>query len=237
MTGTDATVPQRTAEPVPDSGGDRDRRSRWPLLGAAVGVGGVVSTVVFDVRPQPPDSVVMTAPGLLESVDRVAAHAGFVTGFLTVAGLLVLAAAWRRRVEPRAPSSTAARVVSAGLTASAAALTLGYGWKGALGAYLPGGLESTAFDLPGLYVYLMLNDFGGYIGWLGVVVAAGGVAWMGLRERLVSRWIGAVSLVPVLVTAGMAIGMSLAGSPAIGGPIWMVVAFTGLAFGRSTIAR
>jgi hypothetical protein len=65
--------------------------------------------------------------------------------------------------------------------------------------YLPGGMDaSRGFDTEGLYVLYVLNDFGSFVGWLGVSVAAGGIAWMALRERTVSRWIGTVSLVPVL---------------------------------------
>ena len=99
-----------------------------------------------------------------------------VIGYVAVALLLVIAANWRRRVEPRVPGSTAAHLVPLGLVASAAGLTYGYGWKGALGNYMPGGIEDGLYDDQGLYVYYMLADFGAWIGWLGVVVAAAAVA-------------------------------------------------------------
>ena len=141
-----------------------------------------------------------------------------IIGYLAVVLLLVLAANWRRRVEPRLPGSTAAHLVPLGLVASAAGLTYGYGWKGALGNYMPGGMEEGAFDDPGLYVYYMLNDFGAWIGWLGVIVAAGAVAWMALKERTVSRWIGVVSLLPVLQTTLMVVGLGVPGRPCPAGP-------------------
>jgi hypothetical protein len=136
------------------------------------------------------------------------------------------------------PASTAARVVSGGLTAAAGALALGYGWKGALAVYLPGGMDaSRGFDQEGLYVLYVLNDFGSFIGWLGVTIAAGAVAWMALRERTVSRWIGFVSLVPVLAVVTFTGLTGLPGFPGVVSSAWLVVAGLGLAFGRSTIAR
>jgi hypothetical protein len=167
------------------------------------------------------------------------AHASLVAGYLTVTLLVVLAATWRRHVEPRVASSTAARVVSHGLLISAAALTLGYGWKGAMAVYLPGGLngKTGGFDREALYVMYVLNDFGSFIGWLGVTIAAGAIAWMAFRERTVSRWIGVVSLVPVLAVTGFAVATGLPGFPGVVSPLFMVVAFTGLAFGKSTITR
>jgi hypothetical protein len=209
---------------------------RWPLTGVVAGLLGFAGTLALDLH----------APGFtqanIEIVDHVSrgkAQAGLAVGYLCVAALLVLAAQWRRFVEPRVPASTAARVVSGGLTAAAGALALGYGWKGMFAVYLPGGIngESGGFDRAGLYTMYILNDFGAFIGWLGVTVAAGAVAWMAFRERTVSRWIGAVSLVPVLAVTAFAVGTGLPGFPGVVTPAWMVVAFAGLAFGRSTVSR
>lgn len=211
-------------------------RSRWPLIGAAAGALGVVGTLICDVRPGG-DDVRFSDPDVINDLSRPTAQVGIVAGYLCVAALLVLAAAWRRRVEPRTPNSTASRVVSAGLVASAGALMLGYGWKGALSVYLDGGMDEGAYDKEGLFVYLMLNDFGAYIGWLGATVAAGAIAWMALRERTISRWIGWISVLPVLAVAGFTISTGLPGFPGVVSGLWMVVALTGLAFGRSTIAR
>ena len=124
-----------------------------------------------------------------------------------------------------------------GLVASAAGLTYGYGWKGALGNYMPGRHGGRLFDDQGLYVYFMLNDFGSFIGWLGVVVAAGAIAWMALRERTVSRWIGVVSLLPVIQTTAMVAGLGVPGVPGLLARIWLFVAGLGLTFGKSTITR
>ena len=83
----------------------------------------------------------------------------------------------------------------------------------------------------------MLNDFGSFIGWLGVVVAAGAVAWMGLRERTVSRWIGVISVLPVIQTTVMVAGLGVPGVQGLLAGLWLFVAGLGLAFGKSAITR
>ena len=215
--------------------GSGEKRSRWPLAASAAGLLGFVATLILDGR-RASDHIALSEK-LFTDLSPVPYRLSLVTGYLAVTMLLVTAAQWRRRVEPRVPGSTAAHLVTLGLVASAGGLIYGYGWKGALGLYMPGGLEEKSFDDNGLYVYYMLCDFGAWIGWLGVVIAAGAVAWMGLRERTVSRWIGIVSLLPVIQTTAMVGGMGVPGVPALLGPLYLVVLGIGLAFGRSTISR
>jgi hypothetical protein len=212
-----------------------ERRSRWPLYGAAAGVFGFVATLILDGRTSGDD--VSISHDLFTDLDPMAYRLSMITGYVAVVLLLVLAASWRRRVEPRVPGSTAAHFVPMALVASAAGLTYGYAWKGALGLYMPGGPEAGSYDDQGLYVYFLLNDFGSFIGWLGVVAAAGAVAWMALRERTVSRWIGVVSLLPVIQTTAMVVGLGVPGVPGLLAPLWLVVTGIGLTFGKSTIAR
>jgi len=208
-------------------------RSRWPLIGVAAGVTGFVATLVTDLHPGSDDAT----RAVVDEVSQGKAHASVIAGYLTVALLVVLAAAWRRHVEPRVPTSTAARVVSNGVLISAAALTLGYGWKGAMAVYLPGGMDAGSFDKEGLYVLYMLNDFGSFIGWLGMTIAFGAIAWMAFRDRTVSRWIGAASVVPVLAVTAFTVGTGLPGFPGVVSPLFLVITFAGLAFGKSTITR
>lgn len=203
------------------------RRPRWPLLATAAGLTGVTATLVLDGRPSSQDGVSLDHRVFTE-LDPTTYRASMVLGYVTVALLLVLAAAWRRHVERRLPDSTPAHLVPLGLVSAAAGLSYGYGWKGALGNYLPGSSEPGGFDDTGLYVYYVLNDFGAWIGWLGVVVAAGAIAVMGLRERSVSRWVGVLAVVPVLQTTLMVAGLGVPGVPALLGPLWLVVAGLGL---------
>jgi hypothetical protein len=212
------------------------KRSVWPLWGACGGVIGFVGTVLTDVRPLGKgdgDSVVTAAD--MTDLSRLTYHIGVIAGYATVVALLIFAAAWRRHTEQRM-SSTAAHVVSNGLIAAAGALTLGYGFKGAMAIYLPGGIDAGGYDADGLFVYFMLNDFGAYLGWVGVLVAAGGIVWMSFAERTVSRWIGAVSVLAIVPPLGFLVVTGLPGFPGVVGGLWLAVAGFGLAFGRSSAA-
>ncbi|WP_232677452.1 hypothetical protein [Nocardioides sp. R-C-SC26] len=230
---TSISTPAPSHSPV--NAGSTLGRGRWPLLGVAAGVGAIVGTLVLDIHPTSWNADDTYTVDVVDEISSGKAHASVVVGYITVALLLVLAAAWRRHVEPRALASTAARVVPLGLTAAAGALSLGYGWRGALGLYL--GNEEGAFDKQGLYVLYVLNDFGAYIGYLGVTVAAGAVVWMSLRERLVSRWIGIFSILPILPVVVTVAAFGLPGFPGVSSGLWLIVAFAGLAFGKSTINR
>jgi hypothetical protein len=215
-----------------------ERRTRWPLYGAAAGLLGFVATMPLDGRSSDMAEGVELTHDLFVDLNPMVYRASMILGYAAVVLLIVMAANWRRRVERRVPGSTAAHVVPLGLVASAAGLTYGFGWKGALGNYIPGGMEDDLFDDQGLYVYFMLNDFGSFIGWLGVVVAAGAIAWMSFRERTVSRWIGVVSLLPVIQTTAMVIGLGVPGVAGLLGGLWLFVACLGLTFGKkSTITR
>lgn len=207
----------------------------WPLWGTAAGVLGFVSTVVLDTRAgdtSDPDYTVTAAD--MADLDHELLRVGGLVGYVCVAALLVFAAVWHRRVTQRFPSSVGAPVVSFGLVATAATLTLAYGWKGALGNYLHGAAEEGTYDDQGLYVYYVMHDFTPYLGWLPVVVAAGGLAWMAFRERLVSKTLGGVSGCFVLLVFGAVAVTGVPGLP-FAGALGLIVAGVWLAVGRSRI--
>jgi hypothetical protein len=228
MTSDTLTDAQRGAV-FPDEAAIGSRR--WAWWGVAAGVLGIVGTIVTLVNADDP------TPARVASLGPGMYHLGGAAGYLAVAALLVTASAWRARVVRLIPSSIAGRVVADGLTASAGALALGYGWKLAMGLYLDGGANAGQFDKSGLFVYYMLNDFGPFIGWLGVVVAAGATVVLGVRERAVPRWIGFVSAIPVLGVLAAGLGGGVAGFPGIVGPLWMIVTFGALALRRPTERR
>ena len=96
---------------------------------------------------------------------------GGLTGYVAVVSILLVFAAcgtagWRSA----SPGRSGAPMVTYGFIAAAAALTLAYGWKGALGNYLHGAMEESTYDDSGLYIYYVMNDFSPYIGWVPVVV-------------------------------------------------------------------
>jgi len=209
----------------------------WPLWAAGAGVLGFVSTVITDDRAgdtSDPDYMVTVAD--MEPLGHEMYRIGGLTGYATVAILLVFAALWHRRVAQRFTWSLGAPIVTYGLIASASALTLAYGWKGALGNYLHGAMEEGTYDDSGLYVYYVMNDFSPYIGWFPVTVALGGLTWMAFRERLVSRGLGAVTGFFALLIFGAVAATGVPGLPFAGSMVLVVVGVW-LAVGRSTITQ
>ncbi|MBM7503804.1 hypothetical protein ACFPER_09985 [Agromyces aurantiacus] len=230
-----------TAGPAADAVARPARFRGWPLWGALAGVAGFIGTVLTDLRPEGELAAVeqgerytVTAADMVQ-LDPTLARYGYVAGVVAIVALLVFQAAWRRHVETAFTRSTAARAVSGGLIATIAGLILGYGWRGGLANYL--GPESDSYDPNGRFVYYMLTDFGAYMPWLGVVAAAGGLAWMAFVERNVSRVLGAVSALAAVLTLGAVIVSGVPGLPGGTMPLWLAIAGVWLAVGRSRITR
>jgi hypothetical protein len=211
------------------------RFTTWPLWGLG-GALGFVATVFLNDRPAAESRTnhYAVTPDDMSSLDPTTYHAAVVLGFTSVICLIVFAAQWRRRVEAQYDWSTAAPVVSAGVIASAGALTLAYGWMGALSRYLPDAPEGSSFDDRGTFVYFMLNDFSPYVAWLGVLVSGAGLTWMAFRERLVSRGIGLLTGLLFVAALAFVFGSGVPGIPGIAGAELAVVSLW-LALGRSPI--
>lgn len=219
----------------------RTRFVAWPLWATLAGVAGVIGTVGTDLRPHAEIEAsehgesYIVGPADMLGLDPLIGRIGFTAGMVAVAALLVFIALWRRHVETVFTGSTGARMVSAGAIASAGALILGYGWRGALANYL--GPEAGMYDGEGLFVYYMLTDFGAYIPWAGVVISALGLAWMAWTERNVSRVLGTVAAVFGLGAAAAVIASGVPGLPGVFMPIWLAITGVWLAVGRSRITR
>ena len=79
------------------------RRPRWPLIGAAAGLLGYVATIVLDGRTGGGADVTLTHD-LFVDLNPMVYRMSMVIGYAVVVLLLVYAANWRRRVEPRLPA-------------------------------------------------------------------------------------------------------------------------------------
>ncbi len=217
------------------------RERLWPLWGAAAGIAGFVATITMDTRP-PSETEAYRAgnPIVLDEtymheLSHTTNYLGMLIGYLAVAFLVAFAAAWRTRVERRNPDSIIAAVVSGGVLASAAGLALAYGWKGALANYGYGGPEHGYYNDAALYVYYMLTDFGPYIPWLGVLIALAAIAWLAWVERLVSRVLGTIVGIYVVLIAG---AVMVTGVPGLPGPLSsavLAIACIWISVGRSRI--
>ncbi|MGI9007447.1 MAG: hypothetical protein ACR2FU_14840 [Streptosporangiaceae bacterium] len=165
---------------------------------------------------------------MLGQISRSDFHLGAVAGFLAIGCVLAFAAGWRQWSERHGPPSSAARLVGMALVASAGAMIIGYGVKGPLAIYLPGGINSGSYPRSGLYSLFMLNDSAPYFAWWGVVVAAAAVAWLAFRERLVVRWVGVISVLAVLAAFGWLAATGLTDFGGVVGPAWLIIASIGL---------
>jgi hypothetical protein len=219
----------------------RSRFTAWPLWAVLSGIAGTIGTVATDLRPDAETEAIANGeshavvPADMIGLDPTLARIGFLAGLLSILALIVFAAAWRRHVETLFSRSTAARVVSIGFIASAGALILGYGWRGALANYL--GPEAGLYGEEGLFVYYMLTDFGAYIPWTGLVASAIALAWMAWIERNVSRVLGTFTAVLGIGALGAVVVSGVPGLPGILMPFWLAVTGIWLAVGRSRITQ
>ena len=219
------------ADPAPS------RFAPWPLWAAAAGILGMVSTVGTDTRVDADEDFDFpVAAEHMATLDYDLFRVGGFTGYLTVICLVIFLAMWRHRVEQRFSWSIGASVVTFGIGVSAAALTLAYGWKGALGNYGHGRPEANTYDDMGLYTYYVMNDFSPYLSWLGVLIASGGLAWMAFREGLVSKVLGSLC---VLLSVGTLLAVGITGVPGlpVTAALGMAIGGLWLAFGHSAITQ
>jgi hypothetical protein len=207
------------------------RRATWALWGTAAGVSGIVANLI-------------SSPGVTENqreegfetvfdlLTRGVFHVGAVAGFAAVVCLLLFAAGFSRWGQRQASDSLALRAVPLALVASAGALIASYGVKGQLAAYLGGGFNEGAYPDSEVYVFYLLDDLAGYFSWWGVAVAAGCIAWLSFRDRLVVRWVGALAVLAVGVPLGFLLAFGFTGFAGVITPVFLVPAGIGMALRR-----
>jgi len=199
-----AIAPPRASSPV--APGSVRRSGRWAWWGVVAGAAGIVGTLLTDAQGAVWEDGVTLGSEAIRQVERAPYHVGVVAGFV------------------------AAGVVSAALTASAGAMMLGYGFKGSMAVYLPGGMDEGTFTDEGLFSIWMFLDFAPYIAWWGTVVAAGVVTWISLRNRLLPRWIGFVSIPFAVAPLAFMVASGLPGMSVVG-TAWMAIVSLGLVVG------
>lgn len=218
-------------EPLSD---ERSGFTAWPLL---ITLCGVLGLLALFLEGRPDGDADFEYPVTAEDVlglDYVPYRISGALGYLLAILLLVTAAVWRHRVERRFPGSVGATVVSLGVVATAGITALTYGWRGALGNYMPGAMEEETYDAEGLYNYYIMTDFSPYIAFVPLLASAYALAWMAFKERLVSRGLGAASAVLATALLGAVLVLGVPGLPAMV-LVGLVVAGIWLAFGRSPI--
>lgn len=202
-------------------------RWTWAFWGVATGVLGFAGHMLS--APDISDDARRSGVGVIDDLDYRQFHLGVVVGIAAVFCLLALAAEWRRWAVRNAPDSLAADIVSLAFVASAGAMILGYGFKGSLATYLPGAPEGNSYPDENILAIFMFDDFGPFIAWWGVAMAALAIAWLSLKERALPIWIGVVSAIFGLVPYAALIWRGLPGVPGVVDPFWIVLFGIGMA--------
>lgn len=206
-------------------------RDRWMLWGVLAGLGGVVANLVTAPVVQGKDRA--NPERVVALMDSTTYHLAAVAGYVAAAAVLLFAAglrAWGQRQPTRSPAISAAVF---GIVASAGAMIAGYGVKGQLAEYLPGGVNADNYGTDALYTYFLLDDLAGFFGWFGVAVAAGCLAWLSFRERLIPRWIGVLLAAMVIVPAGLLLAFGFSGFAGVICPVLLIPSAIGMYLQRA----
>ena len=171
--------------------------------------------------------------GVVDGLERGGYHVSFVLGLVGVAALFITATGWRRWARHRAADDLAAGTIATALTATATINVIGYSLAGSLALYLDGGLDERTMSDEALFVNFAYLDFGTLFGWWGALVAAGCVAVLAFRRRLLPRWMGIVSVVAMAIPVGFAVFTALPGMPGLLMPLWLVAISVGMVFSRT----
>lgn len=225
---TTTTTSPTTTRTAPTGG-----RSTWALWGSAAGLGGILTNLIFTQTAVEDLRSSGDGPAIVDALDRVSYHVSAISGYLTIACLLFFAAGLHRWAQTQASDSLALRVAPLGLLASAGALIATYGVKGQLSAYLEGGFNEKSYGDAERYAFFLVDDLGGYYSWWGVAITAACLAWLAFRERLVVRWVGALSAVAFVIPLLFLLVFGFTGFAGVVTPVFLLIAGIGLSRQRA----
>jgi hypothetical protein len=206
-------------------------RATWPIAGAVAGVAGLVASMAG--MASITEEQYLEGPTVIGELERGGYYVSFVVGLVSVAALFIAAAGWRRWAQHRAADDLAAGTIATALTATATVNIIGYSLAGALALYLDGGMDERTMSDESLFVNFAYLDFGTLFGWWGAMLAAGCVAFLAFRRRLLPRWMGIVSVVTMAIPLGFALFTALPGMPGFLMPLWLIAISIGMVFSRT----
>ena len=206
-------------------------RATWPLAGAVAGIASLVAAMAGMATIT--EEQYLEGVGLVDELERGGYYVSFVVGLIGVAALFIAAAGWRRWAQHRAGDDLAAGTIATALSATATVNIIGYSMAGALALYLDGGLDEGTMSDESLFVNFAYLDFGTLFGWWGAMLAAGCVAFLAFRRRLLPLWMGVVSVVTMAIPLGFALFTALPGMPGLLMPLWLVAISVGMVFSRT----
>lgn len=232
-TATDRLDAEVRTVPTP-APAERTARPLWPLLGAVAGVASLVGAMASLGSIE--EEQFLEGVGIVDDLERTGYHVSFIVGMVGVAALFLAAAGWRRWAAHRAADDLAAGAIATALQATATVNIIGYSLAGALALYLPGGMDEGTMSDESLFVNFAYLDFGTLFGWWGAVVAAGCVAFLAFRRRILPRWMGITSVVLLAIPVLLAVLTALPGMPGLIMPIWLVAISVGMTLSKTAQA-
>lgn len=197
-------------------------RVSWAWWGFAGGVAGVLVIMLdplqrqqFPGRPWGPDVVAF--------LDRGQYHLTAGIGLMAVLCLIMFATGWRRwSGENR--KNLAALAVAPAVAVTATLVLLGTGIKAALAEYAVGATNANVFTNQGVYTLFVLDDSAAYFAWWGVQIAAGLVAWLSFKDRLLPAWFGVVTVLVLLPQVVVFFMIGALNGAGFYGALWLILA-------------
>lgn len=200
-------------------------RNRFALTGLLVGPLTAAATIISAVELDP--SVLAAGPDAIAEAladSRGLYQFGAIAGLAATFLLIAWVAGFQRFVESRADRDhLAVRVTQFAGAGAVGAMVIAFSLKAAFAGGLPGAIDSLMYTTTDVAVLHILHEQLQWVGLLSMVGAMYAVAWLALRERVLPRFLGVVSLVLALFVTGMTLGLALPYSAGVVVPVWILV--------------
>jgi hypothetical protein len=162
-------------------------------------------------------------PEVVEFLDKGQYHLTAGIGLTAVLCLTMFATGWRRWAGENR-KELAALAVAPAVVVTATLVLLGTGIKAALAEYAVGAANANVFTAEGVYTLFVLDDSAAYFAWWGVQIAAGLVAWLSFKDRLLPAWFGVVTVLVLLPQVVVFFMIGALNGAGFYGAIWLILA-------------
>jgi hypothetical protein len=162
-------------------------------------------------------------PEVVELLPRGMYHVAAGVGLVAVLCLIMFATAWWRWAAQNR-RDLAALAVAPSIAVTATLVLLATGIKATLAETVVGAVNDEVFTDEGIYTLFMIDDSAGYLAWWGVQIAAGLVAWLSFKDRLLPAWFGVVTVIVLLPTVVVFAWIGALNGAGGTGPIWLILA-------------
>lgn len=198
---------------------------RWPWAGVAAGVAAMASLTFLNAPFISDESVYEAGPEAVyaELSGQLLTQLGAAAGYLAAALLVPFGIGLVRTLARRAPERIGLVVATAlALAAGVATTVAAYAMKSVLASGLPGHMDNAFYTHVDTAVTFTIAGQLQYAGWLPVVAAAGCVGVLGLRDRVLPRWLAVPSVVAAGLVAAVTVALNLPWSSGLVAPLWLV---------------